>query len=92
MIFPVGTDAPIYHRPIVTIGLIVVNVAAFFFSMSEFGDEDWEQYQLAVGILAQLAGVRQPRQHLGRQILKSRDAGKRGGVGRQLLGHNYKLV
>ena len=27
MIIPWGTDAPIYHRPIATIGLIVVNVA-----------------------------------------------------------------
>ncbi|QDV37998.1 rhomboid family intramembrane serine protease [Tautonia plasticadhaerens] len=49
MIFPLGTDAPIYHRPIGTIGLIVLNVAAFFASLEYFGQEDWERYQLAVG-------------------------------------------
>ena len=30
MIIPWGTDAPIYHRPIVTIGMIVVNVLSSF--------------------------------------------------------------
>ena len=29
MIIPWGTDAPIYHRPIVTIGMIVANVVVF---------------------------------------------------------------
>jgi membrane associated rhomboid family serine protease len=29
MIIPWGTDAPIYHRPIATIGLIVVNILVF---------------------------------------------------------------
>ena len=29
MIIPWGTDAPIYHRPIATIGMIVVNVLVF---------------------------------------------------------------
>jgi len=29
MIIPWGTDAPIYHRPIATIGMIVVNVAVY---------------------------------------------------------------
>jgi membrane associated rhomboid family serine protease len=29
MIFPWGTDAPIYHRPIATIGMIVVNIVVF---------------------------------------------------------------
>jgi membrane associated rhomboid family serine protease len=49
MIFPLGTDAPIYHRPIGTIGLIVVNVLAYFASLGYFGQEDWERYHLAVG-------------------------------------------
>jgi membrane associated rhomboid family serine protease len=49
MIFPLGTDAPIYHRPIGTIGLIVLNVLAFFASLKFDGDVDWERYQLAVG-------------------------------------------
>jgi membrane associated rhomboid family serine protease len=40
MIIPWGTDAPIYHRPIVTIGMMVVNVLVFFlFPSSEY--EDW---------------------------------------------------
>jgi membrane associated rhomboid family serine protease len=30
MIIPWGTDAPIYHRPVATIALIVLNVVAFF--------------------------------------------------------------
>jgi membrane associated rhomboid family serine protease len=30
MIIPWGTDAPIYHRPAATIGLIVVNIGSFF--------------------------------------------------------------
>lgn len=29
MFIPVGTDAPIYHRPWVTAALIAANVAAF---------------------------------------------------------------
>lgn len=49
MIFPLGTDAPIYHRPIGTIGLIVLNVLAFFASLESFGPEDWDRYQLSVG-------------------------------------------
>ncbi len=40
MIIPWGTDAPIYHRPIATITLIVLNVLAFFlFPSSAF--KDW---------------------------------------------------
>jgi membrane associated rhomboid family serine protease len=40
MIIPWGTDAPIYHRPIATIGLIVVNVLAFFLFPYQLHD-DW---------------------------------------------------
>lgn len=49
MILPVGTDAPLYHRPIGTIGLIVLNVAAFALSFTQFGDEDWERHVLVIG-------------------------------------------
>ena len=30
LIIPTGTDAPIYHWPRVTLGLIVLNIAIFF--------------------------------------------------------------
>ena len=30
LIIPTGTDAPIYHWPLVTVGLIVLNIAVFF--------------------------------------------------------------
>lgn len=49
MLLPVGTDAPLYHRPIGTIGLIVLNVAAFALSIAQFGDEDWERHVLVIG-------------------------------------------
>jgi hypothetical protein len=29
MLFPTGTDAPIYHFPVATIGLIAANVVCF---------------------------------------------------------------
>ncbi len=39
MIIPWGTDAPIYHRPIVTVGMIVVNVVVFLgFPSAEYMD------------------------------------------------------
>jgi membrane associated rhomboid family serine protease len=39
MIIPWGTDAPIYHRPIVTIAMIVVNtLVLLFFPSSEYQD------------------------------------------------------
>jgi membrane associated rhomboid family serine protease len=40
MIIPWGTDAPIYHRPLATIGIIVVN--ALVFVLAPYGDhEEW---------------------------------------------------
>ena len=49
MIIPVGTDAPLYHRPIGTIGLIVANAVIYFWSWSEFGPEDLDPYALQTG-------------------------------------------
>jgi membrane associated rhomboid family serine protease len=40
MIIPWGTDAPIYHRPLATITLIVLNVLAFFLVPSD-ARQDW---------------------------------------------------
>ncbi len=40
MILPWGTDAPIYHRPVATIGVIVVNVLIFVAFPSPL-HEDW---------------------------------------------------
>jgi membrane associated rhomboid family serine protease len=40
MIIPWGTDAPIYHRPIATIALIVVNVVVFVLFPAR-AHEDW---------------------------------------------------
>jgi len=40
MIFPWGTDAPIYHRPVATIGVMVVNVLIFVVFPSPL-HEDW---------------------------------------------------
>lgn len=40
MIFPWGTDAPIYHRPLTTIGVIVVNVLIFVVFPSP-AHQDW---------------------------------------------------
>ena len=45
MIIPWGTDAPIYHRPIATIGIIVVNVLAFLL----FPYQDHEEWTLVLG-------------------------------------------
>jgi membrane associated rhomboid family serine protease len=45
---PYGTDAPIYHWPIATIGLIVANTIAFFVSLTIPGD-DLVPYALALG-------------------------------------------
>ncbi len=43
MIFPYNTDAPIYHWPFITVGLVVVNVLVFFsfFTNDMAGAEDW---------------------------------------------------
>ena len=30
MLIPIGTDAPVYHWPVVTVGLIAINTAVFF--------------------------------------------------------------
>ena len=49
MILPIGTDAPIYHRPIATVGLIVANVIAFGYSMTNFEEADWLRWMLLTG-------------------------------------------
>ena len=50
---PYGTDAPIYHRPIITIAMIVLNYIAYvMFAASPFGainHEQAEAYMLAIG-------------------------------------------
>jgi membrane associated rhomboid family serine protease len=46
MIIPWNTDAPLYHFPFATIGLIVVNTAVF---IATFGSEDPEPWMLAFG-------------------------------------------
>ena len=50
---PYGTDAPIYHRPIITIVMIVINYIMYvMFAAAPFGTIDFEQaepYMLAVG-------------------------------------------
>ncbi len=45
MIIPWGTDAPIYHRPVATIALIVVNTLSFF----AFPVADHKEWALALG-------------------------------------------
>ena len=40
MFFPIGADAPLYHRPFATIGLIAANVVAFVFTWQGNG-EGW---------------------------------------------------
>ena len=40
MLIPWGTDAPIYHKPFATVGLIVVNVLVFILFPSP-SHEDW---------------------------------------------------
>lgn len=51
MIIPLSTDAPVYHFPFATIGLIVVNVMCFL--MSGMGSEEmverWAMYSLQHG-------------------------------------------
>ena len=42
---PYGTDAPVYHRPIVTMALIVINIAVF----AVFSQEQIEPFGLAMG-------------------------------------------
>ncbi len=62
MIIPLGTDAPIYHWPVVTVGIILINIAAFFLvppesnSITVEEDEEppaavsrFETYALALG-------------------------------------------
>jgi len=62
IVIPLGTDAPIYHWPRVTLALIVINVAAFFLvppQVSEADPEDeeakvvvatpYEKYSLTLG-------------------------------------------
>jgi membrane associated rhomboid family serine protease len=45
---PYGTDAPIYHWPKATVGLIVVTTVAFFASLS-LSEEEIHKYALALG-------------------------------------------
>jgi len=45
--FPYSTDAPIYHWPYVTVGMIVANVLAFVWSIAD--PETARLYMLAVG-------------------------------------------
>lgn len=40
MLIPYHTDAPLYHRPLATIGLIVLNVAIFAITLSVVDDEE----------------------------------------------------
>ena len=51
--FPYGTDAPIYHRPIITVAMIVINYIVYvMFAASPFGSIDHESampYMLAIG-------------------------------------------
>jgi len=51
MIIPLSTDAPVYHFPVATIGLIVVNVVCFLISGmgSEEMVERWAMYSLQHG-------------------------------------------
>lgn len=63
LIIPVGTDAPIYHWPVATVGLIVLNIACFIFVPPGRSDDDvdengeaitapatpYERYALALG-------------------------------------------
>jgi membrane associated rhomboid family serine protease len=46
MIIPWNTDAPLYHFPFATIGLLVVNTAAF---VAALGQDDPEPWMLAFG-------------------------------------------
>jgi membrane associated rhomboid family serine protease len=48
VIIPYGTDAPIYHRPIATVSLIVVNTVAFFATWS-MAQDDRMAYALVRG-------------------------------------------
>ncbi len=48
ILFPISTDAPIYHRPIGTIALIVANVAVFALTASDL-HEAVDQYGLHHG-------------------------------------------
>ncbi len=41
MFLPVGTDAPIYHRPFATVGLIVANVVTFVLTRGGTAEEGW---------------------------------------------------
>jgi membrane associated rhomboid family serine protease len=45
MIIPWGTDAPIYHRPVATIALIVINTLVFF----AFPSHDYKEWALELG-------------------------------------------
>lgn len=46
MFLPYGSDTPLYHWPIATVVLIVVNIGAFVFSLSI---PDWDPYMLVHG-------------------------------------------
>ena len=46
--FPYATDAPIYHRPIATIGLIVANILVFL-AIGGSGSESSDPFWLVFG-------------------------------------------
>jgi len=41
MFVPIGTDAPLYYRPVATIGLIVANFAAFAATRGGYAPDGW---------------------------------------------------
>lgn len=46
---PTGTDAPLYYRPYVTVGLIVANVVAFVLAGASSTATGWDGFYLAYG-------------------------------------------
>ena len=48
MLFPWNTNAPIYHLPAATIGLILINVAVYFAAV-DVAPDDFKQWILAFG-------------------------------------------
>lgn len=71
---PISTDAPIYHYPIATVGMIVVNVVAFmaFCSSPDFGEvafqaPDGREFRNALELQRALAEFEDPA-HAKKQI------------------------
>ena len=46
---PTGTDAPLYHRPYVTVGLIVANIGAFVLAGIYGNAVGWDGFYLSYG-------------------------------------------